>query len=86
MATRLAEGIVGAGGRIGWPVDGTEVFAILPQPTLARLRDAGAKFYDWGSAGDGEEPGPDEGMIRLVTSFATKEEEVDAFVAGLSTA
>jgi threonine aldolase len=84
MAARLADGIVAAGGRTAWPVDGNEVFAILPKLTLDRLRDAGAKFYDWAAArGALVQPGPKEGMVRLVTSFATTDDEVEAFVAGL---
>ncbi len=43
MAGRLAVGIAAAGGRLGWPADGNEVFAILPRATIARLEAAGGR-------------------------------------------
>ena len=56
------------------PVEANEVFVHLPDETAARLRKAGAVFYDW-------EP-PEEGrtLIRLVTSFATPAEDVANFI------
>lgn len=82
MADRLANVIRRMPGtRLAWPVQANELFVILPQSLDRRLRAAGAIYYDWYVDGlpDGREPAPDESFIRLVTSFATKAEEVDAF-------
>src|SRR5689334_580473 len=47
MATALGKGLAGQGCRIPWPVEANEVFPILPDAVLARLRAAGAELYDW---------------------------------------
>lgn len=82
MAGRLAEGVRAAGGRLAAPADGNQLFAILPRAVLAALREAGASFYEWDAAALSEEgrPAEDEGLIRLVTSFASTADEVDRFV------
>jgi threonine aldolase len=83
MARRLSERIVAGGGRLAWPADGNEVFAILPRTALARARDAGAVFHEWPAEQLPAErrPGADEDLVRLVASFATSEEEVERFLA-----
>ena len=83
MAKRLEAGIIAAGGRVAWPVDGNEVFAVLPKTAIARAADAGAAFYEWDAALAviGGSPGADEAIIRLVTNFSTREDEVTAFLA-----
>ena len=80
MADRLREGLR-ATARLGWESEANEVFAILPSPTVARLRAAGATFYDWPVAG----AGAGEQGVRLVTSFATASDEVDRFLALIGT-
>ncbi len=83
MAARLAEAIQGSGtGRLVFMPDGNEVFAILPTATCAQLEKLGAFFHGWPaeSAPLDRRPGKDESMIRLVTSWQTRAEEVDAFV------
>lgn len=83
MARRLADGISdSASGRLAWAPDANEVFAIIKRDAAARLRQQGAVFYDWhvpqhlaGSVGE------DEGLYRLVASFATRSEDVDRFLA-----
>jgi threonine aldolase len=55
------------------PVEANAVFAYLPDGVVAKLRAAGAKFYDWQPPKDGRT------MIRLVLSFATPEEDVSRF-------
>lgn len=79
MARRLADDLAGNGkARLGWPVEANEVFAVLPRAGSARLRAAGALFHPWP---DSATPtGPDEELVRLVTSWATTEAEVDRFV------
>ena len=85
MASRLAEGFAASGkARLAWPTGSNELFAILPDAALKALREKGATFYDW-------HPGPDlqatmqddETLIRLVTSFATTQADVDAFLSAL---
>ena len=80
MAQRLAVGIVRHGrGRLGWTPEANEVFPVLPNETIARLRGAGAMFHPWPA--DEVQVGPDETLLRLVTSFATGAAEVDRFLA-----
>ena len=59
---------------IAYPVEANEVLVRMPDPTVARLREAGAVFYDWEPPKDGST------LIRLVTSFATPEEDVANFI------
>jgi threonine aldolase len=61
-------------GRLAFPVEANEVFARLPVATAARLREAGARFYDWTPPKDGDV------LVRLVTSFATRDADVARFV------
>lgn len=83
-ARQLASGIEASGqGRLAVPVYGNEVFAIVPRERARKLREGGAVFHDWPATVDGVTVGPDEVMVRLVTSFATTSEEVERFVGGL---
>lgn len=71
MAARLASGLIGLPGTgLVHPVQANIVFATLPQAMHDRLKAAGARYYDMGG-----------GKARLVTSWATTEAEVDAFLA-----
>lgn len=84
MADRLARGLGEVGGvRLPWPRQINEVFVIMPRRIEARLRDAGAQFYEWEPAylPPAERPGADEAFVRLLCSFATAPDEVDRFVA-----
>jgi threonine aldolase len=78
MATRLSEGINRApNARLAWESTANEVFPVLPKATVARLEEAGATLYEW----PGEGLAASETCVRLVTSFATTADEVDAFLA-----
>jgi threonine aldolase len=83
MAKRLSDGIASLEGcRLAAPTEINEVFAVLPVAMANRLRKAGAMFASW-SAGTAEAdvaPGEGEEMVRLVTSFATTDDHVDAFL------
>jgi threonine aldolase len=83
MADRLGDGLARAGLASVWPVEGNEVFVILPRPTSERLKSKGASFYPWttDSLPAGVVPGREAVLVRLVTSFATTAGEVDEFVA-----
>jgi threonine aldolase len=82
MADRLAAGLAAAGRAPVWPVEANLVFVLLPKAVEARLRAAGARYYVRSSESlpGGAAIGPDRCLIRLVTSFATREDEVDRFV------
>jgi threonine aldolase len=76
LADRLAAGLKGIRCiELAHPVEANAVFAWLPEALAARLRDGGAEFYDWGPPSGGRT------LVRLVTSFATPEEDVERFVA-----
>ncbi len=82
MADRLAAGLAATGHSPVWPVEANLVFVALPQAVEARLKAAGAQYYVRHS--DSLPPdcvlGPDRKLIRLVASFASREEDVDQFV------
>jgi threonine aldolase len=82
MADRLASGLTGVGLAPVWPVEANLVFVILPKAVDVRLRAAGAQYYARSSdslpAGVALRPG--DALVRLVTSFATSQSEVDRFV------
>jgi threonine aldolase len=55
-------------------VEANIVLAWLTDETVARLRQRGARFYDWEARSDNRT------LVRLVTSFATPESDIDQFV------
>ncbi|WP_034991260.1 threonine aldolase family protein [Beijerinckia mobilis] len=89
QAHRLAKGIAAIDGlRLAWPCEANEIFVILPEKVDTHLRKAGAHYYAWEmpavwpvGTGTGAKPGPGESLVRLVTSFATKEVTIDRFLA-----
>ena len=70
MAQRLGEAFAPF---LSEPVETNQVFIKLGAEKLARLRAAGADFYDWGEPGAGE--------ARLVVSWNQPEGDVDAFAS-----
>lgn len=81
LAQRLGDGLRQVATiRIPNPVQANEVFAVMPRPLYDRLQAPGAKFYDWMPDSLGSGIGPDEVFTRFVLSFATPEEDVDAFL------
>lgn len=77
MADRLAAGLLAlAGPELVQPVEANELFVALPEPWIAALHEQGFAFHRWGAA-----PGTALPVVRLVTSFATRPEEVDALLA-----
>jgi threonine aldolase len=74
MAQRLAKGLAALPlARLRHPVEANELFVELPDAAIRGLEEAGFGFYRW----------MDETSlcIRLVTSFATTEADVDRFLA-----
>lgn len=82
MADRLAAGLAAAGHAPVWPVEANLVFVLLPKAVDARLRAAGARYYVRRSESLPPATGIDgeRALVRLVTSFATREQEIDRFV------
>ena len=82
MADRLRAGLSASNSaRLAWDTTSNEVFAVIPKETAKAADAKGAKFYDWPEPRDMAEPVQDsEMLIRLVTSFATEKEDVDAFL------
>jgi len=82
-AVSLAEGLLRAPGvRRAWPTEINEVFVVAQRVSAAAWRQAGAKFHDWPTRALANElaPGPEETLLRLVTSFETSQNEIDALV------
>ena len=82
MAARLADGLRAAESiRLGVECQANEVFVILPKKKHDILEASEAVFSPWLASGsDTDTLGEDEVMIRLVTSFQTNADDVDAFV------
>jgi threonine aldolase len=77
MAARLGQGLARvAGARLVQPVQANELFAALPQAVIDGLLAEGFDFYPWPTP-----PGESGALVRLVTSYATTDAEVDAFLA-----
>jgi threonine aldolase len=85
LADRLRAGLAAAPhAREGWPTHGNEVFAVLRRADAERLRRAGAFFHDWAEPHSAELGlAADEVLVRLVTAFATRPEDVEAFLREL---
>jgi threonine aldolase len=86
MADRLAAGVARSNAaRLAWEPQANEVFVAMTPATADRLTAAGARFHPWSTAGLAAEDRLAEGeaLYRLVTSFATAPEDVDAFLAEL---
>lgn len=85
MAERLAAALADAGLKPVWPVEANEVFVVLPRGVDQHLRAAGARYVAWVAK---SLPLPihiadDAVLVRLVASFATTHDDVDAFVAAI---
>jgi threonine aldolase len=78
MADRLAEQLSAVGLPPVWPVEANLIFVALPRELDAKLKAAGASYYVRSS--EGLDVGPDNVLVRLVTSFATQSEDIERFV------
>ncbi len=71
MAAKLAAGLAELpGANLCFPVEANEIFVKLSPEVIAALHQQGFQFYRW-----------DNDIIRLVTAFNTREEDVAAFLA-----
>lgn len=68
--------------QIVWPTQANEVFVIMPKTMARRLRTHGAEFYEWSPTAlpAGVVLQEDQVLVRLVTSFMTTHEDVQAFI------
>jgi len=84
QAARLVGGLSSIPGvRLVWAVQANELFVVMPKGIAARLKSAGAEFYEWylDALPPGTRLAEDETFVRLVTSFVTTDAEVDEFCA-----
>jgi threonine aldolase len=81
LARLLAAGLKSVNGaEIAHPVEANMVFALLPDPIVSKLRQRGARFYNWAPPSHGRT------LLRLVASFATPEEDIKKFVTAANDA
>jgi len=78
MADKLAQALTAIRLPPARPVEANLVFVVLPRTLDAKLRAAGASYYVRSSGG--LNIGADNVLGRLVTSFATLEEDIERFV------
>jgi threonine aldolase len=78
MADQLSAKLAAVGLAPIWPVEASLVFVAMPRALDARLKAAGARYY--GRTNTSLKLNPDQILARLVTSFATKEDEIERFV------
>jgi threonine aldolase len=83
MADRLRAGIRALNSaRLAWDTTSNEVFAVLNRASAEAAREKGSAFYDWPVPLSMENlVAGDEILIRLVTSFATTQDDVDQFLS-----
>ncbi|MBQ0823990.1 low specificity L-threonine aldolase [Microvirga sp. HBU67558] len=80
MAGRLSDGLSQLPGvRLAWPTQANEVFPIIPKSLDQALKAAGIHYHSWTelSLPEAEGVADHEVLIRLVTSWATREEDVN---------
>ena len=78
MADRLAQKLAALGLKPLWPVEANLLFVALPRSLDSKLKAAGASYYVRPS--DGADLPSDRVLGRLVTSFSTRDEDIDRFV------
>jgi threonine aldolase len=78
-ADRLARGLAAIGLPPLFPVEANLVFVALPRALDARLKAAGANYYVRSSSHF--DVGADQILARLVTSFATENEDIERFLS-----
>jgi threonine aldolase len=82
-ASKLSVQLAAIGLRPVWPVEANELFVMLSPETDRRLKEAGARYHPWSAEAlpDGTALAPGRVLVRLVTSFATTDTEIDAFAS-----
>jgi threonine aldolase len=84
-ATRLSQGLANVpGAHLVHPTEANAVFAAWPRAGHRRAIDAGAAYYLWPMDQSMEGPAEDPVSARLVCSWCTTDEDIDAFLAAIS--
>ena len=78
MADRLAGKLTALGLAPVWPVEANLIFVVLSRALDAKLKAAGASYYVRTS--ESLALGADDVLVRLVTSFATQDDDIERFV------
>jgi threonine aldolase len=78
MADKLAEKLMAVGLKPVWPVEANLVFIVISRTLDLKLKAAGATYYVRSSEGLDIPEG--HVLIRLVTSFATVDDDIERFV------
>ena len=81
LAAQLAAGLAREGLQLAQPVQANEVFAYLPAALSANLRARGFEFYDWPAPPEASVP-----LVRLVTRYDQRPEQVEALLAAIRSA
>lgn len=76
LSKKLSQGIMRKGYKLSAETETNQIFAVLPDELIEKLTDKFA-FYTW------EKKDDNHSVVRLVTSWATKEKEVDKFIENL---
>ncbi len=89
-ANAMADGLragLGASNRarLAWDTVSNEVFAIVARDAARVAEEKGARFYEWPVPAETPDLlGENEMLIRLVTSFATEQQDVDGLLQCLA--
>jgi threonine aldolase len=91
LAKTLSDGLTQLSGvRLAWPTEANEVFAIIPAAVDKALKEAGVLYHPWTelSLPKNERVEPGEHLVRLVLSFASREEDIGKVIeiAGMALA
>lgn len=83
MAEKLAAAVrASKDTHLAWETGGNQLFIVMSDEKAAALRAAGAAFYDWDTPqGMEDEIGKGEGIRRFITSFATRQDDIDRVAA-----
>jgi threonine aldolase len=78
LAAQLAAGLAREGLQLAQPVQANEVFAHFPAALSTTLRARGFEFYDWPAPPQSTVP-----LVRLVTRYDQRPEQVEALLAAI---
>jgi threonine aldolase len=83
-AAKLSNGLTAIRGlQLAWPPQANEIFVFLPLQVDAALKAAGVTYYTWSLSDEdrhGAQQPADTVFVRLVTSFATRGEDIAKFL------
>ena len=79
MAQKISTAVIDNGHRLAADTESNQIFPILPNVMIDKLEEHYA-FYRWEKFDD------EHSVIRLVTSWATEETQIDAFIAAVEKA